>query len=77
MPAVSSESQPLLRETASNEDLQQRYDGTSNDISVKRIDEEYLVDSSDSSTSTVNVHDPDYIVNNRLGDVSLSMIVLW
>lgn len=73
----SNESQPLLRGTASDQDIQQRYDGGSNHVSVKSIDEEYIVDSNNSSTSTVNVHDPDYIVNNRLGNVSLAMIVLW
>lgn len=73
----SNESQPLLRGTASDKDIQQRYDGGSNHVSVKSIDEECLVDSNNSSTSTVNIHDPDYIVNNRLGNVSLAMIVLW
>ncbi|GAN03720.1 MFS multidrug transporter [Mucor ambiguus] len=76
MSTISSKSQPLLRGTASDGDMQQRYDSISNHVSVKSLDEEYLVANSDSSTSTVNVHDPDYIVNNRLGNVSLSMIVL-
>lgn len=80
MASISSENQPLLRGTSSDQDIQQRYDGVSNHVSVKSIDEEYLIngsDSSDNSTSTVDIHDPDYIVSNRLGDVSLSMIVLW
>lgn len=77
MPSFNDENQPLLRE--STEDNIQRYNGSPSNITVNSIDEEYIVDSSssNSSSSTVDIHDPEYIVNNRLGDVSLSMVVFW
>lgn len=77
MPSVSNENQPLLK--GSTDNGIQRYNGSPSDITVKNIDEEYIVDSSssNSSSSTIDIHDPEYIVNNRLGDASLSMVVFW
>lgn len=47
-------------------------------IMVKNIDEESVVSSgSDSSTNTIDVHDTEYIIKHRLGDVSLPMITFW
>jgi hypothetical protein len=80
MSSSHDENQPLLRGSTDNDDIQ-RYNASPRNITVKSIDEEYIIDSSssnsNSSSSTIDMHDPEYIVNNRLGDVSLSMVVFW
>lgn len=43
---------------------------------VKNLDEEYLV-SSNSSATTIDEHDAEYLVKNRLGEVSLAMVTFW
>lgn len=43
---------------------------------VNAVDEEYTV-SSDSSATTIDEHDAEYIVKNRLGEVSLFTVTLW
>lgn len=70
------ESQPLLKGHA--QESNKAYDG----ILVRNIDEEHLVNndtssSSSSSQTTIDEHDPEYIVQNRLGDTSLTMITIW
>ncbi|KAG2206515.1 hypothetical protein INT47_008532 [Mucor saturninus] len=42
---------------------------------TKAVDEEYLA-SSDSSTTTIDEHDAEYLIKHRLGQVSLTMVTL-
>jgi hypothetical protein len=47
-------------------------------ILVKNIDEEDLLVSSSSSTeTTIDEHDAEYIVKNRLGEATLTTITCW
>jgi hypothetical protein len=68
-----NENEPLLKGSIQKEDHNNKsYDG----VLVKNIDEEHLVTDSSSQT-TIDEHDPEYIVKNRLGDTSLAMITIW
>lgn len=71
MSRSNNESEPLLR--SSIEENSKSYNG----ILVRPIDEEDIVSSGSSSDTTVDVHDSDYIVKNRLGEASLAMITFW
>lgn len=57
------EQEPLLTESSQNR---------SNYVVTKDLDEESLGDN-----KRVDEHDAEYIVNNRLGNVSLFMVTLW
>lgn len=69
MSKLDNPSEPLFQGSIAHS--KKSYDS----VSVKNIDEESVVSSgSDSSTSTIDIHDSEYIIKHRLGDVSLPMI---
>lgn len=61
---VNRENDPLLKGT------------TERAYNIKAVDEEYIA-SSDSSTTTIDEHDADYLIKHRLGQVSLTMVTVW
>jgi hypothetical protein len=71
MTRSNNESEPLLR--GSVEENNNSYNG----VSVRSIDEEEVVSSSSSSETTIDVHDAVYLVKNRLGKASLTMVTFW
>jgi hypothetical protein len=71
--SFKDEHQPLLTSNTSSVstiETPQSYDA----IATKLRDEEELGNSSD---STIDEHDSEYLIKHRLGDASLSRIVLW
>lgn len=68
---LKDENSPLL----SNSNKKQSYLTDNDQVLVKSIDEES--NSSSSSESTIDIHDEEYLVKNRLGEASLALITLW
>jgi hypothetical protein len=64
---MTTERDPLLRGNSE----EQYY--TKSGIDVKHLDEEHA----SSSSSDEEEHDAEYIVKNRLGDTTLTMVALW